>query len=1163
LCTGGSELKRLFILLPLLVLSLLGGDVLGADVVAPPDLSQSEATLPVPSEVGDDPLGASVISPQDEEVEVSNDTTPREFVFLRATENGEIYSNGSHYTASVSTRPSRITNNETSQVEYYQVWHSGSEWWLKSAYGFWKFTQADGLRLLYGNGSEVWESELWGITRNAVLVSPSSDGYILLTNNSENLTLQHWHAYSAGWLNVSYSWIRGVLKIDVMLQATISGNYRIGLRMEGLDQFSTQDLIHLNTSRYSINFEDMLSHIDLGQSSFADGTLTLVSTVLVGPGTWSLDPSSYEISDDYDLYITLNGGTYTGVTDQDQIRVGKNGADSYRAFVSFDLSFVGYYASISAANLTLTTYDTPVQERHINAFLFDYNVTPWTENTVTGNITEFDETFFQTDNISISVPATDDLEVGWTVTTHVQNWIQNRTVDYIGWRFCACNATASPEVEFYDSQSGTNSPGLEVTWTTDSLPPVVNVTNNHDWDTTSDITLSVYDQPTSAESGINQTSLSYSTGGSWLPVPTANVSWSDNSTFPRTVTLTDMLSEGTETDLRFALCDLAGNWGYSNTSSGPQYYPKFTGSYAYANSTETVLWGEDWTESTDYWKSLVGGGSNVSRSIETGVYNNAFRIEYRASAEDNYFYTNFSSYIDISQYNQITFWIKVNNTNFAYGSNNDIYFAFNSYSVFTDRWLFSNQFAATTTWQKITLPFTVVIPAGSPNQAQLGIIRVDLDYTINQNVSVWIDGLHFSSVSGDSWTDSVDVWDGQGTWRSYTEGYATPSLVTGTTGYESLKWIQNTTDSFDDPYLYFNTLLDLSSFDSFRIKMKANTSITLNYIRIETDGSNFIRTASASISLTTEWTTIEKTLATDFPISSGTLNQSSVRGILFRGGVANVELYIDALEFYASNTSYYSDVTEPQLGSLTLTDTAGPWDFLYVSGTTCYYSNDQTMNSSLNAALTVTDTGGSGLTSATATAWGDSPSNTLTGSSDDVSLTFYVETSENVSGSDVNATITITVLDVAGNSNTTTFSVYLDNTAPSAFTVTASFESYTGSRIPVIVSESTDALDVDYMISYGDTHVNSTTHGTVWLEHVEPGVITISGLAYDEVGNTVTAADLILLNNYEVTQSHVTTSWDPLDKVEETFRPLFPFLVQAAMIGMIVTGVVVLVRVRS
>ena len=218
------------------------------------------------------------------------------------------------------------------------------------------------------------------------------------------------------------------------------------------------------------------------------------------------------------------------------------------------------------------------------------------------------------------------------------------------------------------------------------------------------------------------------------------------------------------------------------------------------------------------------------------------------------------------------------------------------------------------------------------------------------------------------------------------------------------------------------------------------------------------------------------------------------------------------------------------------------------------------MNSSLQFSFDITETGGSGLSTATSTTlFGDTPTNSVSGNSASLSWQYYVEQSE--TGSNV----TWTVTDIAGNTASLTFdNITLDNDGPATYTIADLYDPVYGSCTVIDVSNITDAgagFHHYYLLMNGDM-TNYTESGSVEYCYLVAGIWTITSAAVDNVGNIRTANSITVQAIIEEGQTQYLTAsnaeMDWLQSGEDLLASEGQFL-QHALLVLIGVGVIVLI----
>jgi hypothetical protein len=1091
----------------------------------------------------------------------------RNYSLYKELENGEIYSNGTHYRASVTTKPIRITDENNSLVYYSIKKLNQTNYLLQSVHGKWLLSKDRGVVLLYKNESLVYEQEQWGLVFSGSLQTVQSSSINLVEKNKENLTITVSKEYTQGQLNISYNWIKGYLKINVELLTYTSGNFRVGLQIDGLNQFTTQDLFHLNKTNFAINFDDMKSHIDLSQSSFSNGVLTLVSNnfaLSIGQQI-ALDPSSYETNDEDDFYLRkFPDGSYTSEKTVDLMNVGNYTINNveYRSFMRFNLGFIGYKSKILSSNLSLTIgfIFSVTSLRNISLLGYDYGITGASESNVIANSSIFNNDYLQngtyyniTKKLSTATVGTSEL---FNITDFSQEFINDRTQDYLSWQIRGFSG--EEVISFADSQHSTyQAPSLSIEWVTDTLPPAISF-NNSENSNKKYLQIEVYDQPTSSASGLNLSTLAYSLDGqAWDIVTPISIS----NDFPTVFNITNPFTDNQEHTLAFRISDLNGNWGYSNSSFGKQYYPKCTGDYCFRNETEQIGWGEDWTESIIPY--VIEGALDFTKTLETGLFGNSAKIEISDNSGANLIdWDNAgNNLLNLPSISSVSFFMKANKTV-------EISSVTVSDYLFTNYLVDNTNFFVTTSWQKFTISFSDMTIFGTPDHSAFDRIRWAI---LTYNYSIWIDGLHFENEDGDSCTESLDCHGISNTWY-YSGGpsWGIPELVIDShRGYEGIKYtIENTSASFTPRFDLLTTQIDINSYDTFSFSAKANESIILSYIALYDLDSNLL-IYNPDITVTTSYTNFNISLSS----FTGGLNSSIFKTILFRTSSNSFNITFDGLNFYQSNQSIWYDTQSPEVILSHDEDCLNAFDYVSygcstsASQTTLYYSNDQSMNSSLTLSLTSYDAT-SGLKNVTGGLyWNDGTNISISATTNyTFDITYYIEQDENFTGQLQTGLLNLTVWDYAENNATVSLAVEIDNSAPTSYSISALFTEVYSYCAPVNVTNMTDQLNAGmfkYYLRSGNYQTNFTSAGIVNFCVLTHGIQEITSVAYDNVGNEITSTTSVYIQVVLENNELQLVYGDNLDK--DYFIEVSKFitsnqdLIFLLLINVFVIGLVVLI----
>jgi len=1218
------------------------------------------------------------------------------FTWYKNIENGQIYSNGSHYTANISTQPQYVLNSTTQEYEYYQVAHIDQYWYLKSAYGLWRLGKESGVVLLNKKTNQtIYDTEQWGIVYNGDPQTENSKEITLLEKNTDNVTLEISTFYNVGVLRTQYQWHQGRLKIQTNITAVVAGNYRISLQVSGLDQFTTSDLIHLNASNYILNFEDMASKIDLANSDFSNGNLTLVSKVvtLAASENRVFDPTTYETIDANDYYLQNDS---TVITSSVALPSGFNTGTGFiiRSYLSFPLSFVDKYSIISSATITLTVRSKISGDIGENHSLLGFDITkePFTESNIVFNSSTFNQFYLQNGSNYNSTIALTGVNNGdkntWNVNDFVQEWITGRTssINKIGWQLRAVNESEDNAISFQDAQNGANEPYLTITWTTDTTSPWIDceLCRQGTWqNSASNIQVEMYDLPALTGSGLNTSTLAYSVDGSdyveidgtagstttlteedfftaqgdamdftegdhenvtavnnqsivsggnyalsavnatttyiimqfisagsfdadkynhlhltfsanvgsilykiqndttdltaYSAVPTTSTTatfeldmligtqtdlWiyfistrasgffniADTITVediqlnyhkPKTtVDLSSVLSDGSY-ELSFRVADLQGNWGYSNSSFGKQYYPKFTGSYAYQNTTAQIGWGEDWTETTTGWGCTTG-----SPTLVTGIFNNA--VYCKGTTTNAMLYAPTVN-PDISQYSSLVFWAKGNKTITL----NTIRF----YTPTNPDFSYEPDITITTSWVKYSISFSSFTEIGTFTQSNLDRIFITTKNTADWEL--YFDGLHFENIDGDSKTEAVS--GDNYLWRSNTL-YAVNGTVStdSSLGYESINFNIPATDFLYSPTLAFTNAIDISNFDYFSFVIKANESLTVDWDIYLYSNANFYRYRIEDTITTTY--VLYNIYISNFTAESGTFNSSLLTKMTFRTVGTTYSVYIDSLNFYQSEQSFQYDTTAPIISISSFSeDQSNPWDHVAYDGATVYYSNQYSTNSPLNVTISVADaTSGLNIIN-TSVAWGEITNYIFSASTYSATININYTISN---GETATATVTFTVQDSAGNTASTSFTTELDNTAPTGLTMSVPFTTVYYPNLVINLTEATDSGSGIYCYTgrAGDASYNYSTYGQQIIYGVNNGIWVVNASVYDMVGNGDTTGNTFIQVSYDGEASSTETVIDPLDDIERGVLNHAVDLIIIILMSITLLGVAVLIK---
>jgi len=1074
--------------------------------------------------------------------EAIQNITPQPFVLWENLENGEVYSNGTHFRATITTRAIRTLDNETNTYTYYQLFNRSGVYYLKSAYGLWRLSKTDGvvlMRKVNGAWQKVYTSENWTLVYNGTAEAPVSRQIEVLQKNNENLSISVVKTYPDGWLNITYSWIKGQLKISVGLKAKNAGNFRVALKIIGLDNFTKRDLYHYNTSRYAINFDDMASKIDETQSSFSNGVLTLVSVnmALSSGAIRTLDPTTYETSDEDDFALRQDTSGNYYVASGNYLAVGNFTGDenAYRSFVRFKLDFIGSYSKISSTllNLTMGIINNIDSTTNISVLGIDITKEPFSESNIVANSSTFNEQYLQNGtNYNITIRLGDqaspaiDQEYYWNVTNFVQEWIRGRTVNYIGWQIRQINdvgATADQkEGAFYDAQHTTGqAPQLTIEWVSDTLPPYISSNQSTTWTTQNVFNITAYDQPTSSASGLNLSTLAYSLNGAdWITVPTANIiSQGDNSSFKMWYVVNLSLSQGQQT-IAWRISDLQGNWGYTNSSFGKQYYPKFTGDYAFHNSTAQIGWGEDWTEDESIPTSY-SGTYNVNPSVSwvNGIYSKAIQVTFDAQSDGSAFLHLQTNNHDVSEYSKIVFWLYSNVTQnlrqvlLREGSTGNYYTFYANITISAG-------------WQKLNISLASI--TGSPENSW---DKIWFYHELENTPTLFkIDGLHFENEDGDSVTENLTPLDG--TWQI--TNAITTSLTMDTDselGYESIKAEVYDTDNNQEIYLG-GTAIDLSVYNTLTFRAKGNETNPISFVQIDTGGGG-VRRWTGLTDITTSWQTYTLTYSSASLVEGNHNLSSIIQYFLIRINDNDFILYLDAINFYKSNQSVYYDTIAPTISSVTVSENMlNPWDNMAWDGSVLWYSNDQSMSTPLNITVSASDAT-SGISSYnTSTEWNDGTNVSTSASS--VTFNYTISQSETSTGN-----ITLSVYDQAGNVANYYINATLDNTLPVSFSISLQFTTvYTNCMVVNTTTSDSGAGLYTITIEVNDLKQNVSS-GVNQYCALLPGIWDVNATAYDYVGNPTVATNagsIYVQAIYDPTTiTTIPELFDPLDAGERIF----------------------------
>ncbi len=304
---------------------------------------------------------------------VADQENSTEFTFEKHLANGEVYSNGTHHKAIITGGDKYVYEAATESYQYYEYIQRNDRHFVRSVYGVWELSKADGVVLMdntNGSWEKVFDYENWTLVFNGSPQDFTDQEIRVNYRNAENASISLIETFADGWLNETYSWNRGELKLSVGLRAASTGNYRIALQLGGLDLhgFTRTNITQLNTSKYALNFDDMYDKIDQGQSSYVDGVLTLVSNnYALNPSDERVfDPTSYfqgELNEWFSMSSAVPpSGTYLGTQAPVYWITGQwilFGSLSTRCWLNFNMSSLlitneTYPLTILNANLNLT-----------------------------------------------------------------------------------------------------------------------------------------------------------------------------------------------------------------------------------------------------------------------------------------------------------------------------------------------------------------------------------------------------------------------------------------------------------------------------------------------------------------------------------------------------------------------------------------------------------------------------------------------------------------------------------------------------------------------------------------------------------------------------------------------------------------------------------------
>ena len=499
----------------------------------------------------DSPFAVSETSTPDnslsDEIEPNPNRINQPYVLFQNLTNGQIWSNGTHKTATITTKQTRILDENNSVVYYNLSKVSTDRYRIQSAYGRWIVDRTLGLSLCSMDWIPYWTSEQW-YTLNQIgsVIEPTETEFIVYERNSDNISLLRTLSYgSNGNLRILYDWTEGFLKITTRLTVQVAGNYRIGLRIQGLDGFTKMDLVTYNSSGRYLDFSDMLAFIDESESSFVDGDLRLVSQSFpfaVGQSR-ELDPTSYETNDIDDFYIQINSGTYLKIITSEALPIGNYSgftAFSARSLVRFNLDFIGLYSNIQSAYLNITqksVFDSTINT-NISALGFN-NILSKPAETETIIAKDFFSDYYLDNgsNYNVTIRLGDQAtpsgnqDYYFNHTDFVQDWISNSSRDnYISWQLRQCGDTEGIQEYFdiFDAQHPTGqAPTLSISWVEDTDVPFIDceLCRQETWeDDVSDVRLQMYDQPVSTGAGLNTSTLAYSLDSAdWVPIDSTTV----------------------------------------------------------------------------------------------------------------------------------------------------------------------------------------------------------------------------------------------------------------------------------------------------------------------------------------------------------------------------------------------------------------------------------------------------------------------------------------------------------------------------------------------------------------------------------------------------------------------------------------------------------------